>query len=597
VGDDGQVSETRSEFQSGFTRADAGGEGSARMPWTPCRGVLRLSRFESVGSTSSPAGHRSTYVNGPDYCGMTDNDIRGFLDGGFIWGWNQATQIHVRLGRSGEFPHPKYGENELFRVLQRWDDIRLPSGFVLNACRLTLHVEEGPPHPLRLLVYAVARDWNPGSGGVDGNNVSAPKPGEVWWGDAEYGQVAWGLPGAGFASDSHPEADTGSHALAEAMWIPGQESLVFQSTALADYAADQVRQGEPILLLPTLTDAQEDLPGHFFNLYSGEHGDSRNTPRRPRLELEWSSVTEVESVAHDVFLEYGRVYEFPRQRSGSGTWTASFEADPEYARPVLQVREGTGDTAGPWRRPSLPFKPEGEWFQLRALAMPDPLELGAPFEAELADTWILTGPPEGQSVLWHFESPSGIAHRVEAEYSGQYRWRVSFTPDEPGSWRYYWTQEFLPEPYRSATGEFRVWGGCLGEVLRHLNLLEEVVAGTARQDRHGLYLRCYALEREGMRLMTPDDGRGTVGNELKDAIRRVRSALWGKPVPDPFPMQSHSLVREFDGEPLHDPIPEGSSYGPAGRNTRSGKNQNRTALRRLRRLVSRLLHRLHGGSS
>ena len=127
VGDRGQVSETDSGFQRELTRADGGGEGSARMPWPPSRGVLHLSRYVAGGAASSPAVHRSTFVNGPDYCGMTDNDIRGFLDGGFIWGWNQATQIHVRLGRTGEFPNPKYGEVELFRVLQRWDDHGPPS--------------------------------------------------------------------------------------------------------------------------------------------------------------------------------------------------------------------------------------------------------------------------------------------------------------------------------------------------------------------------------------------------------------------------------------------------------------------------------------
>ena len=588
------MSETDSGFQREFTRADRGDEGSAHMPWPPCRGKLRLSRFAAGGSTSTPAVHRSTYVNGPDYCGMTDNDIRGFLDGGFIWGWNQATQIHVRLGRTGEFPHPKYGEVELFRVLHRWDHITLPPGFDLSACRMTLHVEGGPAHPLRLLVYAVARDWNPGDGGVDGNNVSVPKPGEVWWGDAEFGQVAWGLPGAGFASDAHPDADTGAHALADATWSPGQGSLVFQSAALADYAADRIRHGKPVLLLLKLTDQQEDLPGCFLNLYSGEHGDSRNTARRPTLDLEWSSETEVESVAHDVFLEYGRVCEFPRRNSGGGTWAASFDADPEFACPALQVREGTGDSAGPWRRLSLPFETEGEWLQLRALAMPDPIELGGPFEAELADTWVLTGPPEEQSVRWFFESPTGSLHSVEAEYSRQYRWTVRFTPDEPGAWRYFWTQDFLPEPYRSTTGEFHVRGASLDEVVRHLTLLEKAIQGTPPQDRHALYLQFYALERDGMRLLEPEDHGGAGGQGFADAIQRVRSVLWGKPVPDPMPMQSHRLLRELNGVELLEPIPGGSRYGPAEADSGNKSKRKRGPLRRL---ASRLLRPPAGGSS
>jgi hypothetical protein len=584
------VHETGSDSEGDISRAQAGGAGSCHEEGLPARGLLRLSRFDVAGATEHPSIHRAAYVNGPDYCGMTDNDIRGFLDGGFIWGWNQATQIHVRLGRTGEFPHPKYGENEVFRVLQRWSNIALPQDAELSACRLTLHVEEGPPHPLRLLVYAVARDWNPGSGGVDGNNVSTPKPGEVWWGDAAYGQEGWGLPGAAFASDSHPEADTGVHALADATWNPEQDRLVFQSAALTAYASDRISRGEPVLLLLKLADAHEDLPGCFLNLYSGEHGDSRNTIRRPKLDLQWSSSAEAECVAHDVFLEYGRVCDFPRQPSGKETWAASFEREEGYRAPTLQVRHGTGDSAGPWRTASYPFEGSGDWFQVRLLAMPDPVALGDTFEAELADTWVLTGPPEKQSVPWIFESPTGVIHKVEAEYSGQYRWRISFKPDEPGRWQYHWTQEFLPEPYRSATGEFHVWGATLDAVVEHLARLAEAVASTARADRHGLYLQLHSLQREGMRLLEPDAYRSAAGEELRAAIRRVRSALWGKPVPEVIPMESHQLVRELEGVELRDPIPEGTSYGPSDRASRRSPLL-RTALRRWKRRFTRLAGR------
>ncbi len=590
-GDDGQVSDTESDFQPDFTRENTGDASSSGVPWAPSRGVLRLSRFEAGARAANPQLHRSVYVNGPDYCGMKDNDVRGFLDGGFIWGWNQSTQIHVRFGRTGEYSNPMYGENELFRVLHRWDGISLPTTFELSDCRLILHVEEGPPRPLRLLVYAVARDWNPGSGGVNGNNVSVPKPGEVWWGDAAFEQAPWGLPGAGFASDSHPEADTGAHALAEAAWSPGDDRVVFQSGALTRHAAERIRQEKPLLLLLKLTDAQEDIPGCFFNLYSGEHGDSRNTVRRPRLELEWCSTAETESIAHDVFLEYGRSYELPRQSAGGGLWIASFEAVHGYATPGIQVREGTGDNAGPWRRASFPFEPEGDWFQLRLLAMPDPVELGDRFEAELADTWILTGPPERQSVPWFFESPSGVSHRIEAEHVDRYRWRVRFVPDELGTWRYHWTQTFLPEPYRSAHGDFHVWGGSFEHVMHHLERLEEALDGMSREARDRLRPRLYSLEREGMRLLTPEEFRGAAGMEFRAAIRRIRSSLWGKPVPETIPMQSHRLIGEFDGVELRDPILDSSRYGPAREEGRSKRKRNRGLLRRLRRLAARLTGR------
>jgi hypothetical protein len=517
---------------------------------------------------------------------MTDNDIRGYLDGGFIWGWNQATQIHVRLGRTGEFPRPRYGEVELFRVLQRWDGITLPPDSEIRACRLTVRVEEGPVEPLRLFVYAVNRDWGPGSGGEDGNNVSVPKPGEVWWRDAAYGDTSWGLPGVGFASDSHPEADTQVCALADTVWRPGQGELVFESGALARHAAERIRNGKPLLLLLKLADAQEDTPGLFFNLYSGEHGDSRNVARRPRLDLEWSSSAEVESVAHDVFLEYGRVCELPRQTAGSGTWTFSFETEAECGALSVQVREGNGGVSGPWRAATLPFEPQAEWFQLRLLAMPDPIELGEHFEAELADTWVLTGPPEDQQVPWHFESPSGVVHTVAAEYTGGYRWRIRFTPDEVGTWRYHWSQDFLPQPYRSANGEFRVWAGRIDEVVRLLDRLAETVGATAPVDRPSLYLRLYALEREGMSLLTPAEYRGTDGERLRAAVRRVRSSLWGRPVPDPIPMLSHRLVSRLDGAESGDPVLDASGYEERGK--QRGQRRDGAPLRRLRRVLRRL---------
>jgi len=310
--------------------------------------------------------------------------------------------------------------------------------------------------------------------------------------------------------------------------------------------------------------------------------------------LEWRSPSEVESVAHDVFLEYGRTCELPEQRSGSGQWMASFEAQPGYAVPAIQVREGTGEVAGPWRRATFPFEPEGEWFQLRLLAMPDPVELGDRFEAELADTWILTGPAERQSVPWSFESPSGVRHTVEAEYLGRYRWRVQFVPDELGTWRYHWTQTFLPEPYMSAAAEFFVWAESIEQVMRHLARLEEAVTGASREARRGLRPRLHALQREGMRLLPPHEYRGIAGERFRASIRRVRSGLWGKSVPDPIPMESHRLAREVDGMALRDPTPDGSRYGPG---SDDGHRPKRSPLRRLRRLASRLAGRRSKSSS
>src|SRR3972149_2977698 len=62
-------------------------------------GIFQFSAYHESGESVKPLRHTSIYVNGPDYTGMEDNDIRGFLDGRFRNGWNQPGQSHVRVGR------------------------------------------------------------------------------------------------------------------------------------------------------------------------------------------------------------------------------------------------------------------------------------------------------------------------------------------------------------------------------------------------------------------------------------------------------------------------------------------------------------------
>src|SRR5690606_26881097 len=118
------------------------------------RGTLRVTAFGDGPAGAPMAPHVSAYVNGSNgYDGMEDNDLRGFLDGMFKWGWNQPDQVHVRIGRRGEAP--AYGEHELFRVIQRWSGIELPPVTIVDRARLSLVVEKGPAHPVRVGLYAV----------------------------------------------------------------------------------------------------------------------------------------------------------------------------------------------------------------------------------------------------------------------------------------------------------------------------------------------------------------------------------------------------------------------------------------------------------
>ena len=81
------------------------------------KGLLRVGVYGDGDSTGSELLRQtSVFVNGPDYRGMEDNDLRGFLDGRFMYGVNQPGQVHVRAGRRQM--HSKAGEVELF--LEKW---------------------------------------------------------------------------------------------------------------------------------------------------------------------------------------------------------------------------------------------------------------------------------------------------------------------------------------------------------------------------------------------------------------------------------------------------------------------------------------------
>ncbi|MDM7916404.1 MAG: hypothetical protein QUU85_14260, partial [Candidatus Eisenbacteria bacterium] len=264
----------------------------------PFSGTLRVSAFAG-GAGDARGGARSvlsqrhvfTFVDGPTYSGMEDNDLRGFLDGTYKHAWNQARQVHVRVGRRDG--SEAYGEYELFRVVQRWEGIELPPGAIVTRGTLTIGVESSPADSVRLVLYEMKRDYRTGGGGTLGDNVSPPRPGEVWWNDAAFGEEAWALPGAGYASDTDRQADTGAMPLADAVYVPGASRVIFDSAGLASCATRRIAAGRPLLFLLKVGDVEEDTPGSVVTLYSANEGDSRNVARRPRLELEWEAPGEI----------------------------------------------------------------------------------------------------------------------------------------------------------------------------------------------------------------------------------------------------------------------------------------------------------------
>lgn len=500
-------------------------------------GVLTISTFADAplyATRSTP--HATEYVDGPAYMGMEDNDLRGYLDGTFKYAWNQTTQSHVRLGRRGDAP--RYGEFELFRNLQRWSGIVLPPNAVVTRATLALHVQTGAERPMRLELYRVKKDWNPGTGGTLGNNVSPPKPGEVWWNEAKHGQLAWGLPGASYAA-SDSSADTDPMPLAEGQYRPGHSTIVFSSAALARYATARIAQREPLLLLVKLTDVQEDTPGTLMEIYSANQGDTRYTALRPRLELAWTNAHEEVQLQDTIALEYGRVLTMRRLPSHPGEWyDIGFAADSGFATPTIEMRGGTARDTSEWTHVTAPFQSRWDWIEVRLLAAVDPLVLGRPFTSAIHDTWIRTAPPEQQVVRWVFVSPSGVSDTVLAQYHGDDSWVVSFTPNELGRWHYAWTQHFTDVPYHVTDGVFDVVPGDEANVRAQLDNFAKRLRAADRTDttrNKRLMMEFAQLERAAMQRQTPESFRSASGKALRSKLDSIR-ALWGQRVPDPIPL-------------------------------------------------------------
>jgi hypothetical protein len=500
-------------------------------------GTLRVSFYNSLAHTTQPQRHRSVFVNGADYDGMEDNDLRGMLDGTFQWGWNQPGQIHVRIGRRGRSLF--YGEFEIYRVLHRWSEIRLPPLARVVSAKLIVRPEKGVETPTRLMLYEVKRDWNPGAGGTYNDNISPPRDGEAWWNDARFNEESWGLPGVGFASDSDPNADTGEMPLAEAEILPGDSTVVLTSARLAAYAERRATEGEPLLFLLKLADYQEDTPGTVVEFYSGNHGDSRNSARRPRLVLEWESSSEVQSWERDISLEYGRTYSMKQMQTlGASFVSVSIIGEDDGEMPTLEVNGGINRMAGTLTTAAQHVIEPWNWVQVTLVAGHDPVILGQPFEAELKNTWVRTAPPEEQVVPWTFVSPSGKSTLVLAQYEGENRWTVEFKPDELGPWQYTWSENFVETQYESASGHFDLLAGGIDNVQRELaHLAEEIEAHDVQFDEHWqlMMVQFYRLERRAMQLVTPEEFRSESGRELKDLLNRVRAALH-EAVPDSIPM-------------------------------------------------------------
>lgn len=503
---------------------------------------LTPQRVSSPEHAAQPR-HRSHFVNGSAYSGMEDNDLRGFLDGTYKYAWNQPGQVHVRVGRRDN--GPRFGGYEIFRVIQRWSGISLPEGARVESASLKLSVEGGPEFPLRLVLYEVKKDWEPGQGGTKKNNVSPPVRGEVWWNDAAADVEPWGLPGVGYASDSDPTADTGALALAAAEWTPGASTLVFTSDALAEASTRAFTRGAPLLLLLKAADDLEDRTASVITIYSGNIGTKWSVSRRPELELEWTSPDELTVFDREILLERGRTWVLPDIAVSGREWlAASFLAHDASFAPTIEWRPsppaggGTAASAAPWQRLGAVASGLADTIDVRVIAGIEPLPLGESFQAEFHDTWILTAKPEEQKVPFVFLSPEGQQHEVTARYAGDFRWSIDFTPTSLGIWRFSWSEKFTDNPYASEWGVFDVVAANREGMFVQLERFAEEARAIPRKDKRKLELameRFAKLERAALQQLDPASFRSEEGAPTIAALRKIREILGGGTVPDSIP--------------------------------------------------------------
>ncbi|MBT8467986.1 MAG: DUF5060 domain-containing protein [Deltaproteobacteria bacterium] len=471
---------------------------------------------------------------GLDYAGMQDNDIRGFPNGRWVHGWNQVGQRHVRLGRG--LATSRFGEMEIMRALHRWDDVPVPANAVVTQVSLELVVEAGIEDAADVMLYEVHRDWNPGSGGLQGDNTSPPAPGEVWWPEAALGEVEWGLPGASFASDDPEGGDVAPLALATAHYEPGTSRLMFSSAALTGYVQRRVASSKPLLFLLKLSDSDEDLVGDELALYSAEEGDSLSASRRPKLKVKWHVPIEVVSLEQGVLLEHGRSVELPKvPTKGAKHWAVSFQPRLGYERPDIEVRGGSAGSSSEWRSAAIPLEADWDWIQVRLVSARNPVALGTAFESEFADTWVPDAKPDDQRVIWHFTDPLGREIELRGSYEGQFRWRVAFHPKVLGRWSYFVDHDLNWPPYRSEQVVFDVLADDITIVLDHIEDLAERIETSnltnplAKFETFGgEFLR---LERAGIQLLTPEEFRSERGVQFSSRVDEIRGEL-GEGLPE-----------------------------------------------------------------
>ncbi len=495
--------------------------------------VLSLAVEPGRADKSGPLIH-STFVNGHDYAGMEDNDLRGFLDGSVRWGWNQVSQIHTRVGRRASRGRQ---EPELFRNLYKWEDVRLPAMSTVETASMSLHIEYGSEHPMSLYLYPLRGDYRPGRGGVERNNNSAPASAEVWWQDRAAEQTPWGLPGASAAAGQWGEqgsmrahgaagADTYAMPLAAVEYTPGDQVLTLMSPRMAEYLQFRLERRGPMNLLLKASDYHEDLPGRRLTVFSGDEGDGIAIQRRPALKVSWRPHASSVLWQQALWLEHGRRYTSDVVALADAPAAVVVDAN----RPArLQVRGYTADNKVTDWRP-LTSGQTLPWIkvQFRVAALTNPISLDETFTASITDTWVTTGPPEKQAVQWRFRSPAGVIHRTTATYQGGNTWQVTFAPDQLGRWRYDWSANFTESPFAGTPGVFDVHAEDADDLARALALMHAQLDADGAGEDTRLIKQLIDVQRAALHVRQYDPQVDLGWSEIGAELARLRAVLADK---------------------------------------------------------------------
>ncbi len=380
-----------------------------------------------------------------------DTDIRGFLDGGVKYAFNQGTAYHDRVGRRYEAAYKD--EYELKRTLMRWYLPSWPADIRVTSAQMGFWVEQYPTDspvgslgnwmPLHLYAYPLAGDWEPGSGGVNKDSFSEAAAGEANWNYARKDVQAWDAPGV-LVRDYGKAIENSLHPLAMGLISGGNQRVELRGEELVRYVQQCADRNRSVDVLLKLEDMQEDLWGTETALTADGFGDDHDLhSQRPRLNLEVEIERPGRATEETFLLESGMGQTFPLQehRGQDVLLFAEVVPDADLVPPAVFVRGGAADEKAEncrWEPLRNPIVKRWDWSQIMVMTPERRITLGDTFLVDITAPWVQPGPRELQSPELVLIAPTGKVHRIRGRSESDLHYRLEFHPDEPGVWRYGW---------------------------------------------------------------------------------------------------------------------------------------------------------------